>query len=226
MTFDATLALEEYEFPADVRVVIEAYRRASWMRFEWGTVARLVPAPNRELTEFLHTQDVLFRVKVISEAGASGVLVGEADKLIPRLADEPKRSKKRSLLAVRTGDLEDRLWEVDFNGRLPVLVINREVVEGKSIARSDPFFSMVMGAVVREVLTRTLFVDGTDEESDPDDWGTLWRRFGESLTGGRPCPEVEQEEERRDWIDQCVEGFARTQGLMRRYQESTEEAAE
>ena len=79
--FSARMHLESYGFPDTAAVIVEAYRQLELSRFEFGTVARLIPPPNRRLGEFGTLDGVRFRVKVVSSDEPRGRLLGVADKI-------------------------------------------------------------------------------------------------------------------------------------------------
>src|SRR5690606_8795665 len=86
--FDVQLNLADYGFAPDAGIQVEAYRLSQWDRFSWGTVT--TPRPDREalLTKFATTEEVLFRVKVVTAAGEDALLLGEADQLKPMSEQE------------------------------------------------------------------------------------------------------------------------------------------
>ena len=82
-SFEATLALDEYELPNDALVAVEAYRQTSWMRFDFGTIGAILQPSDRQLTEFDSPEDILFRVRVTSPGTPEephGLLLAEADR--------------------------------------------------------------------------------------------------------------------------------------------------
>ena len=50
-------------------LVLEAYHRSTFMRFDWGKVNNLKPAKDRYLNAFTDTELIQFRTKIISELG-------------------------------------------------------------------------------------------------------------------------------------------------------------
>src|SRR5688572_21499164 len=102
--FKAELDITKYELPGDARVFVEAYRQTHWMRFDFGTVARLEPPSNKLLSIFDNTDGILFRVRVTASEGAHGLLVAEGDR-IPFTAREEKQKKRIPLLPVVPEDL-------------------------------------------------------------------------------------------------------------------------
>src|SRR6266513_561184 len=75
--FNVDLDIAAYELPQDARVYVEAYRQTHWMRFDFGTVGRLVAPNDRVLGIFDNVDGVLFRVRVTSAGDSRGLLVAE-----------------------------------------------------------------------------------------------------------------------------------------------------
>src|SRR3954471_5180346 len=71
-TFDARLDLASLQLPADAHVYVEAYRRTSYVRFDFGTVAERRDPEVRFLDDLDATEIVFFRVKVIDRSGEIG----------------------------------------------------------------------------------------------------------------------------------------------------------
>ena len=129
LTFNAALNLADYDLPSDALVFVEAYRQTTFMRFKFGTVAApsLPPGVTGRLTEFKTKQRLLFRVKVTSASGRSGLLLAEADR-ISACNDEEQPDKRVALLPTEPADLGQLLWKVDINdATATMLQINKHV---------------------------------------------------------------------------------------------------
>src|SRR5215472_7002072 len=81
-TFDARLNLSGMNLPSDGQVHVEAYYRASYMRFNYGTVAKTQCDVDRTLRDIDNRDLIYFRVKVTDDTGDQGRLLAEADGLI------------------------------------------------------------------------------------------------------------------------------------------------
>src|SRR5262245_44390268 len=93
-TFEADLGdLKEYKLPTDALVFVEARRQTRWMRFPFGAVGALTPAPDRRLTEFDSMDGVLFSVKVTSTSERSGMMLAEAERIPVRFPGEVEESR-------------------------------------------------------------------------------------------------------------------------------------
>ena len=184
-SFNLKLDLDRFRFPADARIRVEAWRGTASQRWDWGTVGR--PAPPDETGRILKDvpETSLFRVSVI-EAGDTGLLLGLADRLRPKLPVE-------SLLPLVSADLGGEVWRFDY-GRgddLVVLKVNEGPPDFSRAVRTDPGFrALVMPQVLRSILERALLVDREDPGS---------RRVGGrrgSTSPGTSCPDGS----RRLWI--------------------------
>lgn len=168
--FDLDLRLHDYDFPADARVRVEAWRGNASQRWNFGTVDSLAPPPDpeRRLTEL--PAGVRFRVFVVAADG-SGKLLGHAPVIRPELP-------LNSLLPLQETDLGAEVWRVEFDGEdgNPVLLVNETIPGISDAVRHDPTFrSLVMPEVFRAILTRMALVDRPDW-TDPDGPWSDWIR--------------------------------------------------
>src|SRR5439155_26581328 len=104
------------------RVYLEAYYRASWMRFPYGAVGGLQPPPDRTLREVDRASKIYFRLLVVDESGECGLILASADGIRPLEADEDV-GRRESLLPVVTADLGPGVWRVRFDAAAPVLAL-------------------------------------------------------------------------------------------------------
>ncbi len=206
--FDLKLDLGGYRFPPDARVRIEAWRGNAFQRWDWGKVsAPAAPAErNRILTDVPETSQ--FRVSVIA-AGASGRLLGLADKLRPRLPVE-------SLLPLVPADLRGEVWRLDYGqgDDIVVLKVNRELPDFDQTVRADPAFrGLVMPQVLRSVLERALLVDREDPAEPEGRWSS-WFDLAKSILPDRDPPSIsfdaqdDQIAQADGWIEEVVAAFS------------------
>ncbi len=217
-TFDARLELSRYGFPADARVFVEAYRQASLMRFDYGTVSTLVPPAVRALPEFESPDEVLFRVRVTATSADAGKLLGEADRISPRRPEE-RPDLRIPLLPPIPENIGQEVWRVDFDGN-PWLKINSELPDWKETARSPVFRALVYPAAMRQILERVLLVEKVSATDDPADWRCRWLRFAAALPGSRSVPADSSEFD--EWIENAVSAFARLWSMRGRYAAAVE----
>jgi len=220
ISFDADLRLSDYSLAADAFVFVEAYRSVStlWKRFPFGRVGALTPPPNAFLDEFGHAEGILFRVKVTSRDDHSGRLLAEADRIRPRLPGEVDDTAE-PILKTFCGDIGSEPWRLTFDDDMPQLLINRQIGDWESLARDPTFRSLVAPAVMRAILFRILIIDAeTFDEDDDGDWRNRWLRFSESLPGSSSPPTPvglnSDTEEVERWIDDAVDAFSNSTGLL------------
>src|SRR4051812_26464943 len=73
MLFDAQITgVDALGFPGSAKVFVEAYHQATYMRFDFGTVASIQIPPDRALTQFYDGSPVNFRVKVVDTSTETG----------------------------------------------------------------------------------------------------------------------------------------------------------
>ena len=206
--FDLQLDLSSYDFPSNARVRVEAWRGNAVQRWDWGVVGRLVaPAePDRVLRDVPET--CRFRVAVV-EAGRAGLLLGLADKLVPRRPVE-------SLLPLVITDLGSQIWRLEFGegDDIAELQVNRRIAGMSDVVRNDSAFrALVMPQVLRSVLERGLLV----RRERPDDVEGPWRPWfdlAEDVLPDRQAPVLEPDAQDDEvahadrWIDEVVAAFS------------------
>jgi len=214
--FSADLDFSKYTLPEDAQVFVEAYRQTSWMRFDFGTVATVLTPYDTRLSEFDSVEAIMFRVKITSVADPCGVIVAEADRIRPR-CPEDEESERRPLLTVKPDkDLGDQLFQVDFSDR-PILTVNADVGNWHSFVRDPSFVSLAYPAILREILTRVVFIDPVQDYEDMEDWRAQWLYFAKSLPGVVDPPNGGDEDEKEGWIDEAVASFCRHNRIMKRF---------
>jgi hypothetical protein len=204
--FDAELRLDGYDLPRNALVFVEAYRQTSWMRYRFGTVSEISPLDEPRLTEFGSCEGVLFRVRVTSASSLRGLLLAEADKIRPRRTDREDDQHLPLLPARPDESLGAEIFRLDFDDS-PLLLINLGVGDWQSLTQDPTFQALVLPAVLREILTRILYIEGYFELDD-DDWRSQWLRFASGLPGVTEPPKEHESDRFDDWIDDAVSSFA------------------
>jgi hypothetical protein len=210
-TFDAHLKLTGLDLPPEAAVFVEAYHRAAYRRWDFGTVVHLTPPPDRTL-DGIPTASPLFRVKVVQRHEETGRILAAAERIVPVRADQADQ-ERQSLLPVEYQDLGERIWALDLDGDWPRLILNQRYEGLRDLARSGPeFLALVYPEVLRAVLARILEDPDLDPDGEDDDWPTLWVRFVTGELGCGPPPGSSLEGEAREpdptgWIDEAVTRF-------------------
>ncbi len=223
-TFDADLTqLAQYRLPNDAAVSVEARLQTRWMRFSYGTIGAIVPAEDRALTEFDSADGLQFSVKVTAVSTDPGKLLAEADR-IPVILPGDVDEKRNPLLPVKSHDLGQEVYRLDFSGDEPILLINRAAGDKDAIARSPVFMSIVYPAALREILNRIIHVEGKgDLDDDEDSWCSRWLKFARSLPGIGAIPDADDSEA---WIDDVVASFAKKQAMLEKFLASSGQKGE
>jgi len=221
--FDADLRLDGLGLDADAQVFVEAYHRSAYLRFDFGTIARIQPPPIRRLDR-IPVDRPLFRVKVVETAGAVGRIVAAADKIVPLAVDRDEENRD-TLLFAEHADLGDRVWTLDLDGDWPTLYLNTRIEGIREAARAGPeFLTLVYPEVVRAVLTRVLRGERhTDPDSDEEDWPALWLRYAMRALG-RPRPPADPDDpDVGRWIEDAVNAFCGARSVLATFRKLVEE---
>jgi hypothetical protein len=214
--FRAELDLAGYGLPTDARVYVEAYRQTSWMRFDFGTVAKVGAPSNTDLVEFDSPEAILFRVRVTSSAGDEGKLLAEADRIRGRKTEETEEAAE-PLLPVMPADLGSEVWRLDISD-IPRLQINKELWDWKAVALAPGFVSLVYPAVLRDILNTVLIEEKHFDVDDDSDWRSRWLRFASLIPGVPDIPaETHETDKRKEWILDAVSAFCRQQQMLSRF---------
>jgi hypothetical protein len=217
---------QRVDLPDEASVVLEAFNGNSikFARFDLGTVAEPRFGDVHRLNQFSPDEVISFRLKVVR---ATGVIIALADGIKLVASEE---GQNHSLLPVSVEPLDGQVYRVDFpEGEQPTLVLN-EILDSateqgiKAFARSAMFVSLVFPAVVKEILTRILFVDGSFEHDDREEggaeWVVKWIRFARALNP-EPIPSADDgEREMMAWIEAVVSEFGRRQNVVQRCEQA------
>jgi hypothetical protein len=216
LRFDATVDIEDYRLPKNAKVFVEAYRQTTWMRFDFGTVGTIRPADDRHLTDFETSEGLLFRLKVTATGDTTGRLLAVADQLRYSVGPQDDPTAE-SLLPVKPQDLGDEIYRIDYTGTRPLLLVNRQLGDFRSLVRAPQFVSLVYPQVMRDVLSRILLVDQHDADDDAGNWQAQWLRFASRMAGRDSPTQGAGEDLFDDWINEAVASFARTHAMGNRF---------
>jgi hypothetical protein len=203
--FDAEFSLDGLGLPPEASLYVEAYYRAAYRRFNFGTVGDPRP-PSERWLDMIPVRKPLFRVKVVLVEDGIARIVAAAHKVVPEESDRDEDARQ-SLLPVEYEDLGDRIWALDLDSDWPRLRLNKRFEGIREAARSGPeFLTLVYPDIFRAILERALKEGRFDPDDDDDDWGTLWLRFA-CRELGRPRPPEERDGGVSEWIDGAVNAF-------------------
>ena len=206
VTVSFSLDLASYRFPPDSIVVAEAYGQGRNTRIELGAVGEGKVAKQLPLESFSTADGLHFRVKVIPAPPAEARLLGLAESVSP---DTDGDGASRSLLPVRTSELGQMIWRVEYEQAGPVLEVNRELLAGSAYVRQPHFVALAQIEILRQVLLEALRRGGEEDGCEGVSWQSRWIRLGERFAG-RPCDsDGELTDEHLEWIRDACEAFAR-----------------
>ncbi len=206
--FTAGINFKNYDFPLDASAVIEAYRQATWMRFEFGTVGRFIPPEDTSLKNFDVPDAILFRVKII-ENSCHRKIIAMAKKIRPRNVNESPDNRV-SLLPLKPHNLAHKIWDIDFTDDGPLLLVNNKLNNPKFLTKSPVFQALVFPEIIKAVYSRILLIE-MDNETD---WCENWIQFSKNLPGATPIPDISinlevNKGEREDWIEEISNAFSK-----------------
>lgn len=229
VSFDLNkLDIDDLRLPPDAMIFVEAYYRTELKQFCFGTVAERRYPPSLSLTDLAYPENLKFRILIVNSSNR--MVLAHAAGITP---EEP--SAKKSILPVEFKDLGSEIWRVEYEGDegAPILCINNKIPGIDNIAEHDPqFFIYVYPAVLREILTHMIFVEGIDSTADPSvDWHKHWLVFCRNL-GVIPPETLNRNDDNFDedaaleWIDNAVTAFSSAyRGKFNEYLQKIEEVS-
>ena len=227
--FDVKLDLNDLNLPKDAKIYIDAYFKMSSKRYDFGKVGKVEPPVNSDLHNIYIDDTVYFRIKIVDESKNIGLILADCDNIIPVDVDE-EETEKQSILPVRKADLGDMIWELEFSGNSPILKVNKDIPNIKSIVKNDKgFISLVYPAIIREILHHILIIEEySDPWEDDDDRFCQWLQFSYKFTNTIPPninkdnqeDEIDNYDEINEWINEVVRLFAKKNNMKSKYTET------
>ncbi len=211
-SFKATIGIDDLKLPPQAKVYVEAYHKTELKRFDFGTVGQIMPPVDMGLSSLEYRENLKFRVLIVDESGKHGRIIADADKI---KADAD--TNKKAILPIEFRDLGQQIWQVDYaDDECPILLVNKNIPNIENIAKSEPSFIMyVYPAVIREILSHMIFVEGVDSVDEPsEDWHNDWLDFANRVLLVEEMPSSLDPEgddfddsEAISWINRVVEEF-------------------
>ncbi|MFN4241827.1 MAG: hypothetical protein ACK4PI_01170 [Tepidisphaerales bacterium] len=206
-TFDADLDLPQPpRLPESARVFVEAYRGAVRMRFDFGTVGRVMKPllSQRVLSEFDDQIHLRFRVKVTDVADTPGKILAWANNIKPR---GPDGEEIDDPLPWKHEDLDGRVWDIRFEGESgPIGLIDRSLAVQTTV-QDDAFIAAVYPEALRRILVQALIHEQRSGEEETY-WFTPWYRgYLKGRLRMRDLPD--DINGRWQWIEDAVAAFGR-----------------
>lgn len=222
-SFTASLKLDELHLPGAAKIYIEAYHRTEFLRFSLGSIENMTPVQDLNIYELGNQESLLFRILVIDETGDHGLILASAEGIKPT-----GQYERHSILPVELRDLARQVWKLDFNGDIPVLVLNNKLPGALNLPSADSHFRLyVLPAVLREIFDYMFFIDKIDDLEEPAvDWHRMWLDFAKRLSPISDWPQVGEpidNELVNKWIGQLEQDFCSI--LRKDWNKLVEEAA-
>lgn len=147
------------------------------------------------------------QVRIVSkDASSDGLLLASTKAWTLRSAGDPE-----GILWFQPAAIQPRLWKLDLRAQEhPILYIDENVPNAAHWAKSDPVFTAcVLPQVVTEVFQTILAGDDIQEGS----WEADWLRWAEDLAPGDTPPFNGEDDDKRRWVSDLVDNFAKRHGL-------------
>lgn len=201
-------------FPDNAKIYIEPYFKSSFLRFDFGTVARMTHPSCTDIDELPKTDNVRYRIKIVDTSSNHGMILGFAD--IQGSLSQQGFAGRQSILPVDFRDLGKRIWTLDFDVNGPVLVVNVLLDNAREKVKTDnTFFCLVYPEVIKRIAIE--IVDKDFDANDLVGWKADWLRFYKEVLHQTFLPDIEDAQSIEDWASEMSEAFARKYKVIERY---------
>jgi hypothetical protein len=208
--FEPQFYFQNYNFPDHAKVYVEAYYKTNYMRFAFGSVSFISPPPNTTLTDFVNTDLIYFRVKIVDETTINGRLLALASGLEPKNLEGEQKNRISILKVNYDADLGQRLYhlELDEIEDLPILEINKKLDNGSVLVTSDVFISTIYTSVIHELATE-IINDNAYYQEDDECWEGYWLKYFKQILGVRSVrpKNTDDDELKKEWIEEVINSF-------------------
>lgn len=218
--FTASLKLDEYGLPPEAKIVIDAHQLLETLRFDFGTVAKPLPATPKDISR-LTGERVLFSVTVL--APSNGRKLATAEALRPRNEAGTEGGAIPLLPVDASKELEGPIWTLAYEGPdeeghtdAPILLIDRKASNGAAsgFLQDGIVRALVLPSAMREVLTRVLVGDEHPYAPDSRNWRDCWLRFASKLLLEDVPLKNASDDDRLQFIEAATKAFARRNSLL------------
>lgn len=210
ISFSADLKIHDLGLPDHAKIYIEPYFKSSFMRFDFGTIARIQNPINTQLIDIPITERVLYRVKVVDESNEKGLILGFADEIIAK--DKINDGSKTPLLPVDFIELNSRIWKLDFRSEGPVLCVNHDGRIDKIrevVTKDKKFLSLVYPEVIRQIALSIASDEDFDFNDSGNSWQYKWIEYFKISLGVMHIPNSYEDNEIVEWSDEVSDSFCR-----------------
>lgn len=199
------------QFPQNAVLIIEAHSNVTRQRVDCGILKELRLPKNKLLDEIDSASKILFDVKIIDKSQNNGNILGLGKKFSPEGDD---KDSEGNLLPIKLFDVEEMLWEVNFDSQKTVLHVNKKFPNLKNRLISDPLTqSLILPKALKDILFHYCIVESDDHEDK-----RRWINFAEDLWLEKPSDNDDDFDELIKWIDEVVKQFCRKHEMLKRLQ--------
>jgi hypothetical protein len=222
-SFTAAFKLKGLGLADDAVIYIEPYYKSSFMRFSFGTVAKVIPPENTYLTDIPSTNVLQFRVKVVDESGENGKIIAYADNLTPHKPEA--NSSRNSILPIDWDhDLNQQLYRVSFRANGPILEINQRLANRKELMKKDNVFrSLVLPSVLKEICQKIVATNELFDRED-DSWQNQWLKYINEVLHVDTAEDLGSPEMNDDdiseWLDEVVAAFCNYNKIRSKFEQA------
>lgn len=211
-SFDLELNLQDFNFPSNAKIYIDAYHSTERKRYDFGTVNKFTKPEDLSLSNLAYTDNLQFRLLVVDDTEINGLILAHADRI------KPKQETRKSILPVSFEDIGQQVWMIKYDGfeGSPILILNNKIPNIQNIAKSNPqFFLFVYPIVIREIVNHIIFIDNIDDINDIEiEWHGDWIKFLKLINPNIEIPKTlnvnAQDfdiEEYTFWLNKIVDEF-------------------
>lgn len=194
----------KFQFSPDVHVYIVARRQHRNQRIFLGKLMQ--DEFNKDsvpLDEFDDAEGINFKVIVVDVN--SGLKRGQAENI--RLFDkneQPNESDECILSLWPVPDLSG-YYRVIFQEKGPVLQYNADLGTKSQIIQNPIFKSMILPAVLKEILQRIMYVEKRWNLLDEDEFSTKWLKLAKQYGVDFPEQSPEESDDDYEWKDDLIQ---------------------
>ncbi len=213
--FDCQFNFDGLGLPPNAKVYVEPYFKASFMRFDFGTVSRITQPYITDLVDIPITDRVLYRIKIVDSVTKNGLILGYADEIISNSGEN--NSGYQPLLPVDFNSLGNRIWKIEFREEGPVLSVNtdQKIEKIRELVINDSkFLSFVYPEVIRQIAFHIISNDEIDLTEESDIWQSNWIKYFETELN-MPLPDNYSDYEKQSsWSDDVSDAFCRKNKII------------
>ena len=197
--FDIKFNFNKEKLPKpNASIYVEVYRKATRQRFDYGKVNNIKKGKFHEITDVDPKGTLLFDIKVVDESEAIGKIIASTTRQSATSPDE----YKTSLMSLKSHDLGQEIWKVDFSSGKPKLLVNNKIPNIRDEFKSNAQLqALIYPNAFRLILINYLIGESEDLEGY-EEWMAFASQFYDKPN------DLEELEDIMDWIDNVIVSFS------------------